>query len=77
MNSLEMMLFIMSLVSIGVLIGITFELLNYRREIRDHIEYLEEVRTEVIGTIVKYNDRLDKMESKVEGLDMVVNSRRP
>lgn len=76
MNSFEMMLFIMSLISIGTLIGITFELLNYRREIRDHISYLEEIRTEVVSVIVENQDKIVKLESKVEGHDMVINSRR-
>lgn len=76
MNSFEMMLFIMSLISIGTLIGITFELLNYRREIRDHISYLEEIRMEVVGVIVENQDKIAKIESKVDGHDMVINARR-
>lgn len=75
MNSFEMMLFIMSLISIGTLIGITFELLNYRRDIRDHIGYIEEVRVEVTTNVVKNIDRLEQMESKIDGLQMVVNNK--
>lgn len=76
MNSMEMMLFMMSLISIGALLGICFELLNYRRDIRDHIGYLEEIRTQVTSTVVEHLDKIERIESKVESLDMFINSKR-
>ena len=76
MDSFEMMLFMMSLISIGALIGICFEILNYRREIRDHIGYLEEIRMDVASTALQYAEKLEKLDAKVETIDMMVNNKR-
>ena len=75
-TSFVMLLFVICLITVGFLSGIMFEILNYRREIRSHVKYLSEIRDNVNSTIDENDSRLSGIESKVEMLDMFINSKR-
>lgn len=70
-NSLSLVL--CSLIS-GLLLGIFYEISNYRRDIKETKDFVDAARNEIREHGKVTLDKIGELQQKVEHLDMYINS---
>lgn len=60
----------------GSVFGIYYELMNYRRNIKDTIDYIETTRKDISNSFERNETKLQEIEGKIEYLEMYITSRK-